>query len=91
MIFYSERISDIDFIPLVRLERLDLSYSSKLGYLVVIFSLIHSQVSLLELFRYVTEFVQQWLDIYNLFLLDVCSFEDLIRRAEIALSLRHGA
>ena len=71
MIFYSERISDIDFIPLVRLERLDLSYSSKLGYLVVIFSLIHSQVSLLELFRYVTEFVQQWLDIYNLFLLDV--------------------
>lgn len=58
MIFNSERVSDIDFVPLVRLKGRDLSHSGELGDLVVILGLVQSQVPLLELFRDVTELVK---------------------------------
>ena len=58
MIFHSERVSDIDFVPLVRLKGRDLPHGGKLGNLVVILGLVQSQVPLLELFRHVTELVK---------------------------------
>ena len=58
MIFHSKRVSDIDFVPLVRFEGRDLSYCGKLSDLIVILGLIESQVPLLELLRDVTELVK---------------------------------
>lgn len=58
MIFHSERVSDIDFVPLVRLKGRDLSHRGELGDLIVILSLVQGQVPLLELFRDVTKLVK---------------------------------
>ena len=49
MVLDSKRVSDIDLVSLVGFECLNLAYARELGKLIVVFCLVHGQVSLLEL------------------------------------------